>query len=118
MGIYCIKKPTNSTTKSMSQVLKYCLTIAATLFLIATVKAQSDTVSLNMTDVSVETAFNEIRNQTDVSFIFNNEEINQAPKISVSVEKVTDRKCLGANLKKYWFDLQKGEQYHRYQACR
>ena len=83
MEIYCIKKPTYSTLIRMNKVLKYCLTLTAALILTTSVKAQSDTISLHLKDVSVETAFNEIRNQTDVSFIFNNEEINQAPKISV-----------------------------------
>ena len=99
MGIYCIKKPTSRMAKSMNQMLKYCLTIAATLILIASAIAQSDTISLNLTNVSVETAFNEIRNQTDVSFIFNNEEINQAPKISVYVEKVSIENALEQILK-------------------
>ena len=99
MGIYCIKKPTSSTIKSMNQVLTYCLTIAVALLLTSSLKAQSDTISLNLTNVTVETAFNEIRNQTDVSFIFNNEEINQAPKISVAVKKVTVESALEQILK-------------------
>jgi len=99
MEIYCIINPTRSTKKSMKQMLKYCLTIAAVFLLKSSLKAQSETISLNLKDVSVEAALNEIRNQTEVSFIFNNEEISQALKISISVEKVTIENALEQLLK-------------------
>jgi hypothetical protein len=89
MGIYCIKNPTNGVTKSMSLVNKYCLIIALNLLFTIDVEAQSNLITLKFNDVNIETAIDEIRNQTDVSFIVNNEEISQAPKISVYLEDVT-----------------------------
>ena len=89
MGIYCIKNPKISVTKRMSLINKYCLIIALNLFFAIAVQAQTDLITLKFTDVSIETAIDEIRTQTDVSFIANDEEISQAPKISVSLEDVT-----------------------------
>ncbi|MCK5367917.1 MAG: carboxypeptidase-like regulatory domain-containing protein, partial [Cyclobacteriaceae bacterium] len=99
MEIYCIKNTTYSIRKRMNQVLKYGLTIAAALLLTSILHAQSDTISLKLTDVTIETAINEIRNQTDVSFIFNDEELSRAPKISVSVDEVTVEVALAKILK-------------------
>ena len=89
MEIYCIKNPTNSVAKRMSLIYKYFLIIALNLLFAIAVQAQSDLITLKLNDVSIETAIDEIRNQTDVSFIVNDEEISAAPKISVSLEDVT-----------------------------
>ena len=99
MEIYCIKNLTNTVTKRMSLTYRYCLSIALNLLFTITVQAQSDLITLKFKDVSIETAIDEIRNQTDISFIVNDEEISQAPRISVSLENVTVDVALNEILK-------------------
>ena len=75
MEIYCIKNPTINVAKRRSLIYKYCLIIALNLLFAIAVQAQSDLITLKFKDVSIETAIDEIRNQTDVNFIVNDEEI-------------------------------------------
>ncbi len=100
MEIYCINKPKQSTLHIMNKVLKYCLLIAATALLLAeTAQAQSDLISLNLQDTTIEAAINDLRNQTDISFIYNNEELSAAPKFSLNLSKVTLEEALDKLLK-------------------
>ncbi len=55
----------------------------------------------------IEAAINEIRNQTDVDFIFNDEELRQAPNISVSVDQVSVESALTIILKNTGLTFQK-----------
>ena len=99
MEIYCIKNAKNYVVKYMNQVFKYSLIIALYLLITNTVQAQSDFITLKMNDVSIDIAIDEIREQTDVSFILNDEQIKKAPRISVSLEEVTVEAALTEILK-------------------
>jgi hypothetical protein len=99
MEIYCIKNLKTKVAKNTGQLFKYSLIIALFLFIRITVQAQSDLITLKVNDVSIEIAIDEIREQTDVSFILNDEEISQAPRITVSLEEVTVEEALTEILK-------------------
>ncbi len=74
-----------------------CLFISADLF------AQTALVSLTFKDTTVEAIIHEIRNQTDIDFIFNHEELEKCPRVSISVsgetvEDVLDQCLIGSGL--------------------
>ncbi len=51
--------------------------------------AQTAVVSLSYKDTTVEAIIHEIRNQTDIDFIFNHEELEKCPRVSISVSGET-----------------------------
>ena len=87
MEKYCIKK----TIGQRLNVVKKLIYISyLTIFLVIAFNVafgQKQMISLELKDVKLEDVFQEIRNQTDVSFVFNHEELEKAPKISISVNQ-------------------------------
>lgn len=73
------------------------------LFISADLSAQTALVSLSYSDTTVESIIQEIRNQTDIDFIFNHEELEKCPRVSISVsgetvEAVLDQCLIGSGL--------------------
>ena len=99
MDIYCIKTTISSTLINLKKVSKHCISFILAVLLIGSAFGQSQTISLQLNDVDLETAFSKIRAQTDISFIYNDEELSNAPNISISVENVTVEKALEQLLK-------------------
>ena len=72
--------------------------VIAILYFSASVRAQNPLLNLSLEDTTVEAVLNEIRNQTDIDFIFNHEQVEKCPRVSIrvstgSVEEVL-RLCL------------------------
>lgn len=65
------------------------LTCCFTLSLSANGLAQSERVSLNLKNVSVQKLFDEIQRQTNLYFLFNIEQIEQLGKVSLRVDNET-----------------------------
>jgi len=99
MDIYCIKTRTSRPLINLNKVIKNCIFAIAMLVMIGSAYGQSETISIHLQDVALERAFTEIRNQTDVSFLYNDEELSNAPKISISMDNVTVEKALEHLLK-------------------
>jgi len=83
------------------QLSIYILTIS--LLLNPGIFAQTAVISLSLKDTTVEAVINEIRNQTDIDFIFNHEELEKCPNVSISVtresvETVLEQCLEGSNL--------------------
>ena len=73
----------NSSHYSIS--LRTGLFFIAVLFSSGLIRAQAPLLKLSLKDTTLEAVLNEIRNQTDIDFIFNHEEIAKCPKLSISV---------------------------------
>lgn len=99
MDIYCIVTTISGTLISLKKVSKHCTSFILVLLMISSAFGQSQTISLQLNDVDLETAFSKIRAQTDVSFIYNDEVLSNAPNITISVENVTVEKALEQLLK-------------------
>src|SRR5210317_528850 len=99
MDLYCIKTGTGRPLINHKKVYKNCILSILLVLIISSVYGQSETVSIHLQDVALETAIAEIRNQSDISFLYNDEEISQAPKVSISMENVSVEKALEQLLK-------------------
>ena len=83
-----------------SRDLRKCgLILLGIFFLSTSVWAQTAIVSLSFKDTTVAAVLNEIRNQTDISFIYNHEEIEKCPKVTVNVVDATVEEVLNLSLK-------------------
>ncbi len=83
-----------------SRYLRKCgLILLGIFFLFTSVWAQTAIVSLSFKDTTVSAILNEIRNQTDISFIYNHEEIEKCPKVTVNVVDATVEEVLNLSLK-------------------
>lgn len=76
-------------TKHLLRKLFRCLLIAAGVLLMLSVKAQDadKTVSLNLKNVRLSDALNEVRKQTAVNFIYSIDDLNRYPHITINVNK-------------------------------
>ncbi|MFC2124690.1 carboxypeptidase-like regulatory domain-containing protein [Bacteroidota bacterium] len=79
------------------QSLKTGYLCIVALLLVSVVQAQ--TFNISLTDTTVEAILNEIRNQADVNFIYNHEELAKCPKVSLSVSEATLEDLLDKTLK-------------------
>ncbi len=61
-------------------------------------KSNSQTVTLDLKNVSLEKVFKEIRKQTDFLFLYNNEEIKKIGKVSIHVQDATIEEVLMKSL--------------------
>ena len=78
----------------------HTLLISALFLLVSTFAfAQSETVTISLRDTTVEGILNEIRNQTDFDFIYNHEEVEKCPKVSIHVAGATIEDVLTLCLK-------------------
>ena len=87
MEKYCIKKSIQYRLLIMKKLIYISYLTIFLLIASNMVFGQDQSISLDLKDVTLEKVFQEIRNQSDVSFIFNHEEIQKAPKISISVNQ-------------------------------
>ncbi len=68
------------------RLLLFSLYILSSSFIYSSeIFAQSAVVSLSLKDTTVEAVINEIRMQTDIDFIFNHEELDKCPRVSITV---------------------------------
>jgi hypothetical protein len=58
------------------------------------VHGQEARVSISMRDTSAEAVINEIRNQVDIDFVYNHEELEKCPKVSVDISNGTVEEVL------------------------
>ncbi len=58
------------------------------------VHAQEARVSISMRDTSAVAVINEIRNQVDIDFVYNHEELEKCPKVSVEISNGTVEEVL------------------------
>ncbi len=59
------------------------------MFFSALIRAQAPLLNLSLEDTTVEAVLDEIRNQTDIDFIFNHEEVAKCPRVSIRVRNGT-----------------------------
>lgn len=55
---------------------------------------QEERVSISFSDTTIEAVLNEIRNQTDINFIYNHEEIHNFPPVSIQLTNATVKEVL------------------------
>ncbi len=79
--------------------MRTAFSICAFLFFATVLEAQVETISISLRDTTVEAIINEIRNQTEIDFIFNHEELDKCPKVSVSVSNGSVEEVLNQCLK-------------------
>jgi hypothetical protein len=77
--------------------------VSLSLLFSAGLFAQNTVVSLSMADTSLEALIQEISMQTEIDFVFNHEELEKSPRISISVsgesvEAVLDQCLAGSGL--------------------
>ncbi len=81
-----------------SESIKYALTkglfIGIILLSSLFAKAQTQQISINLSDTTVEAIINELKKQTDINFIYNNELISKSPKVSLSITNGTVEQAL------------------------
>ena len=58
------------------------------------VHSQEARVSISMSDTSAVAVINEIRNQVDIDFVYNHEELEKCPKVSVEISNGTVEEVL------------------------
>lgn len=58
-------------------------------FPFTTIDAQTPRISIQLTDTTVEAVIDQIRSQTEINFIYNHEELEQCPPVTVSVTEGT-----------------------------
>ncbi len=75
--------------RKMRSTLHTLLISALFLLIFTFASGQSETISISLKDTTVESILNEIRNQTDFDFIYNNEEVEKCPRVSIHVEGAT-----------------------------
>lgn len=107
MDIYCIKTRARRPLINYKKVFRYCIFSILLILMISPVYGQSETISIHLQDVELEKAIAEIRNQSDISFLYNDEEISQAPKVSISMENVSVEKALEQLLKETGLTFEK-----------
>ena len=64
------------------------------LFPATPVKGQDPRITIHLTDTTVEAVIDRIRNQTEISFIYNHEELERCPPVTVSVSDGTVEEVL------------------------
>ncbi len=79
----------------------------ASLFLTNTLQAQYSKINLSFKDAPVETVINEIRNQSEIDFIYNHEELKKCPKVSITIYNASIDEALTQTLSKTGFTFQK-----------
>lgn len=94
MEKYCVKKSIRYRLQIMKKLIYISYLTILLLIVFDVAFGQDQTISLDLKDVKLEEVFQEIRNQSDVSFIFNHEEIEKAPKISISANQKTIEEVL------------------------
>jgi hypothetical protein len=99
MDIYCIKTPIRRIRLNYQKVYKHYITALLVLLMINSSFGQTEKITLHMNDVDLEKAFMEIRKQSEVSFLYNDEEVSNAPKVSISVDDITIEEALEQLLK-------------------
>jgi hypothetical protein len=67
--------------------------------IISNAHGQDQLVSIDVVDVELEQVLNEIRDQTDISFIYNHEELSGTEKVSVTKSQATVEQILDIVLK-------------------
>ncbi len=63
------------------------------------VDAQDEKFNFSLQDVTIEYVLDEIRTKSEVNFVYNHEELQNAPKISLSLKEATLKEVLDAALK-------------------
>ena len=77
---------------------KFVLSMILMLFSMH-LKAQEKKLSISVDKVSIKTLFDELKKQSDINFIFNNEEINKCKPITLKVVNVSLEEVLQKSLK-------------------
>ncbi len=88
------KKP-----KGIKRFIRLFVLLNLVLFSYGKLYAQSELVSLSLSDTTLEAVINEIRNQTEINFLYNHEELNKYKNISISVKNVSVYEALKQSLK-------------------
>ncbi len=99
METYCIN---NTIKKRFNLMRKLILISYLTMILIivfSSAYGQSNKISMELKDVEIETVLEELRSKTDISIIYNHEQLVDLPKISISVEQKTVEEILEEALK-------------------
>jgi hypothetical protein len=94
-----IKHKKHGESCRMNGLLKTGLLITAMVMLTFRIAAQPAAISLNMKDTTVQAVIEEIRKQTDISFVYNHEELANCPKISIEAVNEPVESILKRSLK-------------------
>ncbi len=81
------------------KVQKAMIFVLALFFVSTSVGAQTAFVTMQMNDTTIIAVLDEIRNQTDINFVFNIEELEKCPKVSVNADNETVESVLSKSLK-------------------
>jgi TonB-linked SusC/RagA family outer membrane protein len=77
------------------------LTLACVANSYATAYSQGAKLTLDLQDVKLSKVFNVIQRETDYQFLYNNEEVERAPAVSISVKDATVPQILALCFKNY-----------------
>ncbi len=77
------------------------LTLVCVMNLHATVNSQETKLTLNLKDVKLSKVLSVIQQETDYQFLYNDEDVKNAPPVSVSVRKATVPQILAICFKNY-----------------
>ena len=92
----------------------HTLLISVLFLLVSTfATAQSETITISLKDTTVEAILNEIRNQTDFDFIYNHEEVEKCPRVSIHVVGATVEDVLTLCLKNTGLSFEKVNEIGR-----
>ena len=98
MEKYCVKKSIQNRLLVMKRLIYISYLTILLIIVFDVAFGQDQTITLDLRNVKMEEVLQEIRNQTDVSFIFNHEELEKAPRISISVNQKTIEEVLNIAL--------------------
>jgi len=99
MGNNCIRHKNTRKSLGTKNLRKGGLILLGIFFISTSVWAQTNLVSISYKDTTVAAVLNEIRNQTDISFVYNHEELEKCPKVTVNVVDATVEEVLNQSLK-------------------
>lgn len=93
-NLVCPLKSKNSNWKSLRKLF-----FVGILFFSLTSFAQDPRFTLDVKDASISAIIDELRNQSDISFIYNHEEVSKCDPISVKISNATLEEVLSVSLK-------------------
>jgi hypothetical protein len=80
--------PNENRTDTMARLI-FLAILGFLFFPFTTIDAQTPRISIQLTDTTVEAVIDHIRSQTEINFIYNHEELEQCPPVTVSVTEGT-----------------------------
>ena len=93
-----IKDKNGGKTGWTNRLLKTQLLLFTILLISASGYSQNSRINLRLKDTTVIAVLDEIRKQTDISFVYNNEELVKCPKVTIIVKNASVEEVLNQSL--------------------